>query len=64
MHELQKDYGRITDGNYGVLHHFYNYVYSVLRRSTLTFLWPLPYVYLDCQWISAYFEFSVSGLIS
>ena len=49
MHELQKDYGRITDGNYGVLHHFYNYVYSVLRRSTLTFLWPLPYVYLDCQ---------------
>ena len=66
MHELRKDYGHITDGNYSVLHHFYDYVYSVIRCATLTFFWPLPYVYYyyymytlvyhvstarDCQWL-------------
>ena len=43
-HELRKDYDHITDGNYGVLHHFYNYVYGVIRCATLTFFWPLPYI--------------------
>ena len=43
-HELRKNYGHITDGNYGVLHHFYDYVYGVTRCATLTFFWPLPYV--------------------
>ena len=42
-HELRKNYGHITDGNCGVLHHFYDYVYGVIRRATLTFFWPLPY---------------------
>ena len=41
-HELRKNYGHITDGNCGVLHHFYDYVYGVIRRATLTFFWPLP----------------------
>ena len=40
MHELQKNYGHITDGNYGVLHHFYDYVYGIIRRATLTFFGP------------------------
>ena len=40
-HELRKYYGRITDGNNGVLHYFYNYVYGVIRYATLTFDWPL-----------------------
>ena len=39
-HELRKDYGHITGGNYGVLHHFYDYVYGVIRRATLTFFGP------------------------
>ena len=43
-HELQKDYGHITDGNYSVLHHFYDYVYGVIRRATLTFFGPY------CSW--------------
>ena len=37
MHELRKYYGRITDGNNGVLHYFYDYVYGVIRYATLTF---------------------------
>ena len=47
MHELRKDYGRITDGNYGVLDHFYDYIFGILHRTTLTFLAPtvcVPYI--------------------
>ena len=32
--------GHITDGNNGVLHHFYDYVYGVIRYATLTFFGP------------------------
>ena len=48
-HELRKNYGHITDGNYSVLHHFYDYVYSVIRCATLTFFWPLLYVVMDAH---------------
>ena len=41
-HELQKYYGRITDGNNGVLRYFYDYIYGVIRYAMLTFFRPLP----------------------
>ena len=36
----EKNYGHITVGNYGVLHHFYDYIYGVIRRATFTFFGP------------------------
>ena len=46
-HELQKDYSCITVGNYNVLHHFYDYVYGVLRHSMLTFFGPYRILVLN-----------------
>ena len=37
---------RLCTSNNGVLHHFYNYVYGVIRYTMSTFFWPLQYATL------------------
>ena len=43
---LQNDYSRTTDCSYSVWHHFYDYVYDIIRYVTLTFFGPY------CTWKS------------